>query len=71
MSRKLPVASVEEFVIFAALFCRNRRGEVNGLKHSGVRVDAGGHNNIETNPVFRGMVRSENRRGLSTKGKLC
>jgi hypothetical protein len=54
--RKLPVASAEEFAIFAALFRLKRRGELNGLKHSGIRVDAGGHNNIEINPVFRGMV---------------
>jgi len=42
----------------------------NGLEYAGIRVDAGGHNNIERNPVFRGMVRRQNG-GLITKGKLC
>jgi hypothetical protein len=31
-------------------------------------IGTGGHNNIENNPVFRGMVRPEGE--LLTKGKL-
>ena len=35
-------------------------------------LDAGGHNNTEINPVFRGMVHSSLwREELLTKGKTC
>jgi hypothetical protein len=44
-----------------------RENRVNGLKFRR-HVGDGGHNNIETNPVFRGMVRLPG--GLSTKGNL-
>jgi hypothetical protein len=38
------------------------------VKNSSAQWGGGGHNNIENNPVFRGMVRQND--GLLTKGKL-
>jgi hypothetical protein len=47
----------------------SRHGKGTNGQKSGFRVDAGGHNNIKPNPVFRGMVRQKTG-GLLTKGKL-
>ncbi len=56
------VATVGWFVSLCTLFVSAdvvRRREKGGtaLRSALIRVDRGGHNNIKTNPVIRGMVR--------------
>jgi len=51
---KIPVAFTPFFDSLLGL--SGNAGEGNGLKKSCARVRAGGHNNTEINPVFRGML---------------
>ncbi len=62
---KIKIASGAGFAIFLTLFGGqpldgSPPGKDKGPDNARARVSAGGHNNTEYNPVFRGMVRRKN-----------
>lgn len=67
-NKALPVGI--SLLVSAPLRWRDWRGKT--AFNFRVRMGAGGQNNIEINPVFRGMpCFRQQRNGVSTKGKLC
>ena len=63
---KIEVAKPVCLASFAPLFPAASAGTEKGQTavKSGFRVDAGGHNNIKHNPVFRGMARRNKSAGF-------